>query len=104
MKINDGVKVAQSCLTLCNPMDCSPPGSSVHGIIQARILEWIVISFSNIYIYIYIGLPWWLSGKECACNAGDLSSFPRLGRPPGVGNVNPLWYSCLDKPTDREAW
>ena len=34
------VLVAQSCLTLCNPMDCSPPGSSVNGILQARILEW----------------------------------------------------------------
>ena len=34
---------AQLCLTLCNPMDCSPPGSSVHGISQARILEWISI-------------------------------------------------------------
>ena len=33
-------KSLQSCLTLCNPMDCSPPGSSVHGIFQARILEW----------------------------------------------------------------
>ena len=33
---------AQLCLTLCNPMDCSPPGSSVHGISQARILEWVV--------------------------------------------------------------
>ena len=35
-----------SCLILCNPMVCSPPGSSVHGILQARILEWIAISFS----------------------------------------------------------
>ena len=34
-------EVAQSCLTLCDPMDCSPPGSSVHGILQARILEWV---------------------------------------------------------------
>ena len=33
--------VTQSCLTLCHPMDCSPPGSSVHGILQARILEWV---------------------------------------------------------------
>ena len=41
------VLVAQSCLTLCNPMDCSLPGSSVHGIFQARILEWVVISFSR---------------------------------------------------------
>ena len=37
---------AQSCPTLCNSMDCSPPGSSVHGILQARILEWVAISSS----------------------------------------------------------
>ena len=41
-----GVLVAQSCPTLCNPMDCSPPGSSIHGILQARTLEWAVIPFS----------------------------------------------------------
>ena len=35
------------CLTLCDPMDCSLPGSSVHGIFQARILEWVAISFSR---------------------------------------------------------
>ena len=39
--------VALSCLTLCDPMDCSPLGSSVHGIYQARILEWVAISFSR---------------------------------------------------------
>ena len=39
--------VTQSCLTLCDPMDCSPPGSSVYGIPQARILEWVAISFSR---------------------------------------------------------
>ena len=38
---------AQSCLTLCDPMDCSLPGSSIHGIFQARILEWVAISFSR---------------------------------------------------------
>ena len=40
-------EVTQSCLTLCNPMGCSPPGSSVHGILQARILEWVTIFFSR---------------------------------------------------------
>ena len=40
-------KSLQSCLTLCDLMDCSPPGSSVHGILQARTLEWVAISFSN---------------------------------------------------------
>ena len=39
--------VVQSCLTLCDPMDCSPPGSSVRGILQARTLEWVVISSSR---------------------------------------------------------
>ena len=39
--------VAQSCLILCNPMDCNLPGSSVHGILQARILEWVMIPFSR---------------------------------------------------------
>ena len=37
----------QSCPTLCDPMDCSPPGFSVHGILQARVLEWVAISFSR---------------------------------------------------------
>ena len=41
------IEVAQSCLTLCDPMDCSLPGSSVHGIFQARVLEWVAISFSR---------------------------------------------------------
>ena len=40
-------KPLQSCPTLCDPMDCSPPGSSVYGILQARILEWVAISFSR---------------------------------------------------------
>ena len=40
-------EVAQLCLTLCNPMDCSPPGSLVPGIFQARVLEWVAISFSR---------------------------------------------------------
>ena len=41
------VKLLQSCTTLCDPIDGSPPGSSAPGILQARILEWVAISFSN---------------------------------------------------------
>ena len=41
-------EIAQLCLTLCNPMVCSPPGSFVHGILQAGILEWAAISFSRV--------------------------------------------------------
>ena len=46
-------------------------------------------------------------GKEPACNAGDtrdMGSIPRLGRSPGGGHGNPLQYSCLENPVDREAW
>ena len=53
MKVKSESEVAQSCPTPSNPMDCSLPGSSVHGICQARVLEWGAIAFSDIYIYIY---------------------------------------------------
>ena len=43
-------------------------------------------------------------GKESACDAGDLGSIPGLGRYPGGGHGNPLQYSFLGSPTDREAW
>ena len=42
--------------------------------------------------------------KASACNWGDLGSIPRLGRPPGEGNGNPLQYSCLENPMDGGAW
>ena len=47
-------EVAQSCTTLCDPMDCSPPGSSVHGIFQARMLEWVA-SFLLLGIFLTHG-------------------------------------------------
>ena len=46
-------------------------------------------------------LPWWLSGKESACNVGDASLIPGLGRSPGEGNGTPVQYSCLGNPMDR---
>ena len=49
MRVKSESEVAQSCLTLSDPMDCSPPGSSVHGICQARVLEWGAIAFSGIH-------------------------------------------------------
>ena len=51
MKVKSESEVAQSCPTLCDPMDCSLPGSSIHGIFQARVLEWGAIAFSDIFIY-----------------------------------------------------
>ena len=51
MKVKSKSEVAQSCLTLSDPVDCSLPGCSIHGIFQARVLEWGAIAFSNKNIY-----------------------------------------------------
>ena len=89
------VKAAQSCLTLCNPMDCT-----VHGILQARILEWVAFAFSGdipnrgikprspalqveslpAELSVYQGV-----GKESTCNARDRGLIPGLGRSAGEG-------------------
>ena len=50
MKVISESEVAQSCLTLSDPMDCSLPGSSAHGIFQARVLEWAAIAFSAVIL------------------------------------------------------
>ena len=50
MKVKSESEVIQSCLTLKDPMYCSLPGSSVHGIFQARVLEWVTIAFSAYYV------------------------------------------------------
>ena len=80
-------EVAQSCLTLCDPMDCSLPGSSVQGILQARILEWVAISFSR---------------GSSRPRFPTLQADTLLSEPPGkprdaVGGwaFNPLWLVSL---------
>ena len=50
MKVKSESEVTQSCPTLSDPMDCSPPGSSIHGTLQARVLEWGAIAFSEWYL------------------------------------------------------
>ena len=50
MKVKSESEIAQSCPTPSDPMDCSPPGSSVHGICQARVLEWDAIAFSDLHV------------------------------------------------------
>ena len=50
------------------------------------------------------GFPRWLSGKESACNGGDMGSIPGLGGSPGEENGNLPWYPCLVTPTGRGAW
>ena len=57
MKAKGESEVAQSCPTLSDPMDCSLPGSSVHGIFQARVLEWGAIAFSEV-VSGSVAIPW----------------------------------------------
>ena len=114
--------VAQACLTLCDPMDCSLPGSSVHGISQTRILEWVAILFSRgssllrhhtrmagRFFTVWAtrgkssipqawGFPSGAVVKNLPASAGDIRDrglIPGSGRSPGVESGNPLQYPCL---------
>ena len=65
---------------------------------------YVLGDFFLIHLSSHLGFPYSSVGKESACNAGDPGLIPRLGRSPGEGNGNPLQYSCLENPTDREVW
>ena len=106
---------AHSCPTLCNPMDCSPPGFSVHGILRSRILEWVTISFSRDLPDpgtkpVSLESPA-LAGRFFTASATWEARY-QLGEwvngfrdsYSGEGNGNPLQYSCLENPMDRRAW
>ena len=151
---------SQSCLTLWQTVDCSPPDSSVHGILLTRILKWVASSFSRISSLprariqvstlqadsllsqsagkpthfplqlsiqcrklkmapsssrcdFVLGVPivtGYLGGAPVenlpanAGNTGDSGSIPGSERSPGVGNGNPLQYSCLENPKEGGAW
>ena len=85
MKVKSESEVAQLCLTLSDPMDCSLPGSSVHGIFQARVLEWGAIAFSD-------------AKKE-----RKTIEWERLEISSGEGNGTLLQYSCLENSMDGGA-
>ena len=102
-------EVAQSCPTLSDPMDCSLPGSSVHGVFQARVLEWLPLSspFLIVRIHYYQASQVVLVVKNMSANAEDIrdvGSIPGLGGSPGERNGNSLQYSCWDNPMGRGAW
>ena len=59
---------------------------------------------SQLAAFLLSWLPGGSEGKASACDAEDPGSIPGLGRSPGVGNGNPLQYSCLENPMDRGAW
>ena len=65
MKVKSESEVAQSCPTLSYPMDCSPPGSSIHGIFQARVLEWGAIAFSGISLQYVPNITWDIFTLKC---------------------------------------
>ena len=64
----------------------------------------IFISHSLLCVCVCVWPPWWLSGEEPACNAGDVSLIRVSGRLPGKGNGYPRWCSCLGNPMDRGTW
>ena len=100
-------EVAQLCPTLWDPMDLGPPGSSIYGIFQARILEWVAISFSNACV-----LAKSLQSCPTLCDSIDSSppgsSDHRILQARilecGEGNGNPFQYSRLENRMDRGAW
>ena len=97
---------AQSCLTLCNPMDCSPPGSSVHGISQARLLEWVAMltQRSNLPLLLDRRTPYHLHHLwSVALWVTFLHSSPST---PGVATFF-MWTcfaSCCTKALERNFW
>ena len=97
MKVKSESEVTQSCPTRSDPMDCSPPGSSVHGILQATVLEWVPLLRHHMLLVV----------KNPPANTGDIRDtgmIPGSGRSPGEGNGNPLQYACLDNLIDSGDW
>ena len=107
-KVKSESEVAQSCPTLCDAMDCSLPGSPIHGISQARVLEWVNVYIIHV-LYIHVGFPGGASGKE---SASQCRRYKRRAFNPWVRKIcwrkgkhgNPLQYSCLENSIDRGAW
>ena len=88
-------KSLQSCPTLCDPMDCSLPGFSIHGLLQARTLEWVAISFSNAWkwkVKVKSLSPVWLLATPCtaAYQAPPPMGFSRQECWSGVPSPSPL--------------
>ena len=111
MKVKSKSEVAQSCPTLHNPMDCSPPDSSIHGIFQARVLEWGAIAFSGIVLYyilkafIFFLLFLYLSIENNLANALLPSLWkimPSLAESTALHEISHKYYVTLDKTTCQE--
>ena len=105
-KVKSESEVTQSCPTLSDLMDCSLPGSSVHGIFQARVPEWGAIAFSgerelrSCRPLSAAKINKLCSSRICYC----YTQMSSLIISKGEGNGTPLLYSCLGKPMDGGAW
>ena len=93
MKVKSEREVTQSCLTLSGSMDCSPPGSSIHGTFQARVLEWVAIAFSNAWKWKVKGKSlspvWLLAAPWTAAHQG----------PPSIGFSRQEYWSGVPLPS-----
>ena len=120
--------VSQFCLTLCDPMDCNLPGSSIHRILQVRILTRVTIPFSSRFswpknwtiwvtreahtkqsqlYFCILGMNNWnlkLNPPANTEDAGAVSWISGSGKSSGEGNGSPLQYSCPENLTDKGAW
>ena len=93
-------KSLQSCLTLCNPIDGSPPGSPIPGILQARTLEWVVISFSNAW-------KWKVKLKAKSFSRVQLFATPWTAAyqaPPSMGFSRQEYWSGVPSPSPFELY
>ena len=90
MKVKGESEVAQSCPTLSDPIDCSPPGSSIPGILQARTLEWVAISFSNAWKW-----KWSRSVVSDSSRSHGLQPTRLLCPWDFPGKSNGVGYHCL---------
>ena len=112
-------KSLQSCPTLCDPIDSSPPGSAIPGILQARTLEWVAISFSIVWKWRVkvkslshlrlAATPWTAAAYQAPASMGlsrqeYWSALPLPFPVLGEGGGNPLQYSCLENLKDKGAW
>ena len=85
-------KSLQSCPTLCDPIDSSPPGSTVPGILQARTLEWVAISFSNVW-------KWKVKGKSLSCVPLFATPWTAAHQaPPSMGLSRPEYWNGVPLP------
>ena len=85
MKVKSQSEVAQTCLTPSDPMDCSLPGPSIHGIFQGRVLEWVAIAFSELCLYVgiiifiyYLNIFTTYSFTQISANSSSTNSLDYL--------------------------